>query len=614
VSGGNGTHLVRLAAVDKLFRRGAETIHVLDGLDLEIPPGEFLALMGPSGSGKSTLLNLIGGLDRPTSGTVTVSGQRIDQMKERRLAAWRARHVGLVFQFYNLLPVLTAERNVELPLLLTHLSKKERRKHVETALGIVGLAHRHRHYPRQLSGGEQQRVGIARAIVTDPTLLLCDEPTGDLDRASSDGVPSPGAQPESRQDGGDGHPRPARRGARGAHPAPRQGAALRGAGGVKFARLLWANLGRRRLRTFLTVLSILVAFVLYGYLSAIRTAFRSGIEVAGLDRLVVRHKVSIIQLLPESYQRRMERLPGVDLVTFATWFGGFYQKQSNFFAQMPVEPGPFLAMFPEYQLTPEEKKAWLETRTGAIAGSRLAERFGWKVGDRIPIQSSIWAQKDGNYTWELDLVGIYRGAERGTDVNTLFFRQEFFHEARLYDTGMVGWYWVRVADPSRADQIARQIDQEFANSPEETKTEPEGAFVKGFAEQAGNVGLILVAILTAVFFTILLVAGNTMAQAVRERTSELAALKALGFTDRAVLVLVLAESCLLAAVGGLLGLGLAVWLISLGDPSNGAFQSFYFSTRDLLLGILLVLGLGVAAGALPALQAGRLRLADALRR
>ncbi len=180
--------LVDVRGVDKLFRRGSEEIHVLGGLDLEIPDGEFLALMGPSGSGKSTLLNLIGGLDRPTEGSIDVGGQRIDRLSDRKLAAWRARHVGLVFQFYNLLPVLTAERNVELPLLLTHLSAKERRKHVETALSVVGLNDRNRHYPRQLSGGEQQRVGIARAIVTDPTLLLCDEPTGDLDRKSGDDI------------------------------------------------------------------------------------------------------------------------------------------------------------------------------------------------------------------------------------------------------------------------------------------------------------------------------------------------------------------------------------------------------------------------------------------
>jgi len=180
--------LVRLSDVEKTFHRGSETIHVLTGLKLEVPKGEFLALMGPSGSGKSTLLNLIGGLDRATAGSVEVGGERIDRMSERRLAEWRARHVGLVFQFYNLLPMLTAARNVELPLLLTHLSKAERRKHVETALQVVGLSNRERHFPRTLSGGEQQRVGIARAIVSDPSLLLCDEPTGDLDRKSGDEV------------------------------------------------------------------------------------------------------------------------------------------------------------------------------------------------------------------------------------------------------------------------------------------------------------------------------------------------------------------------------------------------------------------------------------------
>ena len=187
MSTSNGT-LVQVQGVDKTFRRGSEEIHVLSGLSLDVPKGEFLALMGPSGSGKSTLLNLIGGLDRPTRGVVSIAGERIDQMSDRQLAAWRAQHVGLVFQFYNLMPVLTAERNVELPLLLTHLSKAERRKHVEAALRIVGLAHRTRHYPRQLSGGEQQRTGIARAIVTDPTILLCDEPTGDLDRRSGDEI------------------------------------------------------------------------------------------------------------------------------------------------------------------------------------------------------------------------------------------------------------------------------------------------------------------------------------------------------------------------------------------------------------------------------------------
>jgi putative ABC transport system ATP-binding protein len=185
--GTNGL-LVRVEGVGKLFHRGSEEIHVLSNLDLQVQAGEFLALMGPSGSGKSTLLNLIGGLDRPSTGSVSVAGERLDQLSDRRLAAWRARHVGFVFQLYNLMPTLTAERNVELPLLLTHLSKAERRKHAETALAVVGLSHRAKHYPRTLSGGEQQRVGIARGIVTDPTLLLCDEPTGDLDRKAGDEI------------------------------------------------------------------------------------------------------------------------------------------------------------------------------------------------------------------------------------------------------------------------------------------------------------------------------------------------------------------------------------------------------------------------------------------
>ncbi|HUZ08048.1 MAG TPA: ABC transporter ATP-binding protein [Candidatus Paceibacterota bacterium] len=180
--------LVRVENAEKIFHRSSEDIHVLADLSLQVPAGEFLALMGPSGSGKTTLLNLIGGLDQPTKGTVTVAGERIDQLSGPALAAWRARHIGFVFQLYNLMPVLTAERNVELPLLLTHLSKAERKKHVETALAVVGLSHRAKHYPRTLSGGEQQRVGIARGIVTDPTLLLCDEPTGDLDRKAGDGI------------------------------------------------------------------------------------------------------------------------------------------------------------------------------------------------------------------------------------------------------------------------------------------------------------------------------------------------------------------------------------------------------------------------------------------
>ena len=301
---------------------------------------------------------------------------------------------------------------------------------------------------------------------------------------------------------------------------------------MKYFTLLWSNLRRKKLRTILTLLSIAVAFVLFGYLAAIRQAFNQGIDVAGLDRLVTRQKVSIIQLLPQSYKERMERIPGVSLAVYATWFGGIYQKPSNFFAQMPVQPEQFMEMFPEYRLTDEHRRAWLETRTGAIVGRITAERFEWQVGDRIPLQTPIWATKEGGQTWEFDLVGIYDGAEKGTDTSQFFFRHDYFDENRRDGDGLVGWYWVRVDDPEKAGQIASSLDAEFANSPYETKTEPEGAFVQGFAKQIGNITAIMMAILTAVFFTILLVAGNTMAQSVRERIQELAVLKAIGFTDR----------------------------------------------------------------------------------
>ena len=384
---------------------------------------------------------------------------------------------------------------------------------------------------------------------------------------------------------------------------------------MKYLNLLWSNLGRKKLRTILTIGSVLVAFILFGYLAAVRTAFSAGVEVAGVDRLVVRHKVSIIQLLPESYRDRMERIDGVSSAVFATWFGGIYQNPRNFFAQMPVEPEPFMAMFPEYVLSEEEQAAWLETRTGAIVGKATAEKFEWKVGDKVPIRSTIWFQQDGNGTWEFDVVGIYEAGEKGVDDTQLFFRHDYFDEARRGGDGQVGWYWVQVDDPERAAEIASAIDAEFANSPAETKAEPEGAFVQGFANQMGNIAAIITGILAAVFFTILLVAGNTMAQTVRERTQELAVLKAIGFTRSGVLGLVLGESCLVAVVGGLLGLGIAWTMITLlGDPTNGSLPIFFIPWTDMVLGVVLAIGVGIAAGLMPALQARSLAIADALRR
>jgi putative ABC transport system permease protein len=383
---------------------------------------------------------------------------------------------------------------------------------------------------------------------------------------------------------------------------------------MKFLYLIWSNLKRKKLRTVLTLLSIVVAFILFGFLSAIKQALAGGVAMAGQNRLVVRHKVSIIQSLPQSYKAWMERIPGVALATHETWFGGVYQDPKNFFAQMPVIPEEFLDMWPENLLPPDQKQAWLQTRTGAIVGRKTAERFHWKVGDRVPIQSSIWTKTDGSRLWEFDIVGIFDGSNKNTDTTPLFFRYDYFDEARVWSKGQVGWYVVRIKDPEQAGEVAKLIDKEFENSAWETKTEPEGAFLQAWAKQIGDITTITASILSAVFFTILLVTGNTMSQSVRERTGELGVLKALGFTSGQTLSLVLAESCLLAVLGGGIGLGVALMLISRGDPTGGMLPLFYFPTLDVLAGVGFSLALGLLAGVFPALQAMRLRVADALRR
>jgi putative ABC transport system permease protein len=384
---------------------------------------------------------------------------------------------------------------------------------------------------------------------------------------------------------------------------------------MKFFHLIWSNLKRKKTRTSLTLLSIVIAFMLFGLLAAIQQALVGGVALAGADRLIVRDKVSIINLLPVSYEARMDRIPGVDFSTHQTWFGGIYQDPKNFFMQNPVEPEKFLKIHPEIILSPDQEKAWGETRTGAIVGRRSAERFGWKIGDKVPIRSTIWNLPDGNSTWTFDIVGIYDGKDKGTDTTPLFFRYDYFDEARQNGKGQVGWYTIRIKDPSQAAEVARRVDAEFENSPNETKTEPEGAFIQGWARQIGNIVLIVSGILGTVFFTILLVTGNTMAQAVRERTGELGVLKAIGFTNGQVVVLVLAESCLLAIIGGVVGLGLACIVIPvLAQPLSGLLPLFYLPVRALFIGLGFCIALGLVTGIFPAIQAMRLRVADALRR
>jgi len=384
---------------------------------------------------------------------------------------------------------------------------------------------------------------------------------------------------------------------------------------MKFIGLVWSNLKRKKLRTSLTLLSIFVAFFLFGLLSTIKESFTAGVALAGQDRLIVRHKVSLILSLPESYRARIARIPGVESAVNFTWFGGVYKgEEKNFFAQMPTDPEPFLAMYPEFLLPEDQKQAWLDTRTGAIVGRQLAERFGFQVGQKIQIYSPIWL-REGDGSWEFDIVGIFDGAKKGTDTSGMYFRHDYLEEGRMQGKGEVGWYGVRVKEPERAAEIAAAIDAEFANSPFETKAEPEGAFIQGFAQQIGDIGTIMIAIASAVFFTILLVAGNTMAQAVRERTTELGVLKAIGFTNGLVLVLVLIESCIIALVGGLPGIA-AAWCYTTfaGSPDPANLPIFYFPNRDVVVGIVLTFLLGMVAGLFPALQAMRLQVAVALRR
>jgi putative ABC transport system permease protein len=353
--------------------------------------------------------------------------------------------------------------------------------------------------------------------------------------------------------------------------------------------------------------------LLYGMLVTIRTAFQMGVELAGVDRLVTVHKVSFIIPLPLSYLERIRSVEGVRDVTHATWFGGVYQEPANFFPQIAVDPESFLRVYPEYVLPEPQKQAWLRDRTAAIVGRATAQRFGWKVGDRVPIQGTIYRRKDGSALWSFTIAGIYDGDKPGVDTTQLFFRYDYLEEARQWGTGLVGWYVVRVP-PDRSEELARRIDALFANSPYETKTTTEKTFVQAFANQVGDIGALITAVMVAVFFTLLLVTGNTMAQSVRERTGELAVLKTLGYSDGLIATLVLAESCLIAGAGGAAGLTLAWALVRRGDPTGGLLPAFYLPTPALALGAVFVGLLGIVSGSLPALQATRLRIVDALRR
>ena len=386
---------------------------------------------------------------------------------------------------------------------------------------------------------------------------------------------------------------------------------------MKFLPLVFRNLMRRKVRTVFTLLSVLIAFLLFGVLMAIRAAFSMGVDIAGADRLMVIHRVSLIQPLPISYGPKIRATPGVTDLTHANWFGGYYQDPSNFMANMAVDPESWLRMYPEFQLPDDQKKAWLANRTGAIVGADTARKFNWKVGDRVPLISPIYRKPDGS-PWDFTIEGIYDSTMKGVDKTQFFFHYNYMNETlRAANTSfrdIIGWYVFRVGDPATADQLARQVDAMFANSSAETKTATEKMFASEWAKQVGDIGAIMVAITAVVMGFILFVAGNAMAQSIRERINELGVLKTLGFQDGRILSIVLLESCTIAVLGGGLGLLLAWALISRGDPTGGFLPIFHLPPRDLLFGVVLIALLGVGTGLVPALQASRLKIVDALRR
>ena len=382
---------------------------------------------------------------------------------------------------------------------------------------------------------------------------------------------------------------------------------------MKYLHLIWAALFRSKTRTLLTLLSVVAAFLLFGMLDSVRVAFNSGGSVAGANRMIVASRLSITQMLPYSLDRQIAGVPGARKSAYAAWFGGIYQDPKNFFPNFSVSPD-FLDLYPEYVLPADQRKAFAEERTGAIVGESLAKRFGWKIGDTIPLQATIFPTRGSN-DWTFKLVGIFKlqDAKRKGEENQLWFQWKYFDESNDYVKNQVGWWVVQLDDPAQADRVSKAIDRLSQNSDHETKTQTEAAFNQAFAKQFADIGLIVTAIMGAVFFTLLLLTGNTMAQAVRERIPELAVLKTIGFSNRSVLWLVLAESMLLIGLGGVIGLGIAALIMpAVSAASGGMIQLPSVLPQTWAVGIALALAIGAIVGLLPALRGMRLNIVDAL--
>jgi putative ABC transport system permease protein len=382
----------------------------------------------------------------------------------------------------------------------------------------------------------------------------------------------------------------------------------------KYLPLIAASLRRKRLRTFFTVASILVAFLMFGLAESMRFALQSGIDVAGADRLLTMHKVSFTQLLPASYESRIRSIDGVVAVVPQTWFGAWYQDERNQIPTFPTRPEGFLHIYPEIDVPEDQKLAWFADRAGVAVGRSAADLFHWRIGDTVPLHSAIWRREDGSATWDFTVRAIF-DMPKGGDTRQIAMHQEYFEEAKLQGKGLIGWYVIKVSDVDRAQAVARQIDASFANSPAETRTSSERAMAQSFVNQIGNVGAILSAIVAAVFFTMLLVTANTMAQSVRERTNEIGVLKTLGFSNGGVLGMVLAESVLVTVLGGAAGMLLAGLIgVQFEKVLEQYLPGFRVPPSAFLKATLYMVALGVVAGAMPAWQAMRLRIVEALRR
>ncbi|WP_193163423.1 ABC transporter permease [Microbulbifer hainanensis] len=379
--------------------------------------------------------------------------------------------------------------------------------------------------------------------------------------------------------------------------------------------LIYKNMTRKPLRLFLTCFAIFIAFLIYGAVTTLKSAMDSGIDLAADNRLMVVNRINFTVPLPIAYFRKVAAMDGVKNVTHANWFGGYYQDPKKQLVVMAVDPESYLRVYPEVVVDPQQKQAWLRDRQGMLVGEKLAKLYGWKIGDKIPVSSNIFSHKDGGHTWDFVIDGIFTGNTEQYDTGYMVFHYKYFQETQTFGGDNIGWLVLTTEDPSLNEQVAKKIDETFANSAFETDTSTEKAFSKAFIEQVGNIGLIIFGVVFMAFFTILVVVGNTMALAVRERTGEIAVLKTLGFSSPRIFKMVLGESLLIALIGGLAGLGAAHLLIEGAKAAMAQFLPNLVMGGDIVaqaVGFMLLLGL--VTGLLPAFNALRLNIVTAFNR